>query len=105
MGHPSASTEAMISRCRQSARYSTNHTERVRILAAFSQCQWAQHSVGPESGYLDPQSLYGAADKLRASRQVLARMAQFVIADVTDPSSIPKQLEATVPHLIMTAPV
>jgi hypothetical protein len=30
---------------------------------------------------------------------LLARMARFIIADITDPSSIPKELEAIVPHL------
>jgi uncharacterized protein YjbI with pentapeptide repeats len=30
---------------------------------------------------------------------LLARMARFIIADLTEPSSIPKELEATVPHL------
>jgi hypothetical protein len=30
---------------------------------------------------------------------LLARMARFIIADLTDPSSIPKELEAFVPHL------
>jgi Pentapeptide repeats (8 copies) len=30
---------------------------------------------------------------------LLARMARFIIADMTDPSSIPKELEAIVPHL------
>jgi hypothetical protein len=29
----------------------------------------------------------------------LARLAQFIIADRTEPSSIPKELEAIVPHL------
>jgi uncharacterized protein YjbI with pentapeptide repeats len=30
---------------------------------------------------------------------LLARMSRFIIADLTDPSSIPKELEAIVPHL------
>jgi hypothetical protein len=30
---------------------------------------------------------------------LLARMARFIIADLTDPSSIPKELEAITPHL------
>jgi hypothetical protein len=30
---------------------------------------------------------------------LLARMARFIIADLTDPSSIPKELEAIVPHV------
>ena len=30
---------------------------------------------------------------------LLARLARFIIADLTDPSSIPKELEAIVPHL------
>ena len=30
---------------------------------------------------------------------LLARMARFIIADLTDPSNIPKELEAIVPHL------
>jgi uncharacterized protein YjbI with pentapeptide repeats len=34
---------------------------------------------------------------------LLARMARFIIADLTDPSSIPKELEAIIPHV--AAPV
>jgi uncharacterized protein YjbI with pentapeptide repeats len=30
---------------------------------------------------------------------LLARMARFIVADLTDPSSIPKELEAIVPHV------
>src|SRR5262249_42285224 len=30
---------------------------------------------------------------------LLARMARFIIADLTDPSSIPRELEAIVPHI------
>jgi len=30
---------------------------------------------------------------------LLARMARFIIADLTDPSCIPKELEAIIPHL------
>ena len=36
---------------------------------------------------------------LRKTVSLLARMARFIIADLTDPSSIPKELEAIVPHL------
>jgi hypothetical protein len=32
---------------------------------------------------------------------LLARMARFIVADLTEPSSIPKELEAIVPHLAM----
>ena len=30
---------------------------------------------------------------------LLARMARFIVADLSDPSSIPKELEAVVPGL------
>jgi hypothetical protein len=37
--------------------------------------------------------------QLEQSKNRLARMARFIIADLTDPSSIPKELEAIVPEL------
>jgi hypothetical protein len=40
-----------------------------------------------------------ASQDLTATVSTLAHLARFIIADLTEPSSIPKELEAIVPHL------
>ena len=44
-------------------------------------------------------SLFQPRGNITETVSLVARMARFIIADLTDPSSIPKELEAIVPSL------
>jgi hypothetical protein len=82
------------------ARDTTTTTRSTRSLGDFSASDRAQHELRRRD-YLPILFDFAvpATRDITETVSLLARMARFIIADLTDPSSIPKELEAVVPDL------
>ena len=73
--------------------------ERTRVLDAIRD-ELRKHDYIPVLFYFDKP----VSKDITGTVETLARMARFIIADLTDPSSIPHELATIVPHL-RTTPV